>query len=125
MATPCCDACKNRPVRLPARERAQVEPAKVRDYLLSREHPVGRFKAAFFEALGYSANAWQRLESDIRQLATNGDASPGEQSRYGKKYEIRGALRGPSGAVAQVVTIWIVRSDEETARFVTAFPGEK
>ncbi|MFI5395378.1 MAG: DUF6883 domain-containing protein [Candidatus Binatia bacterium] len=44
--------------------------------------------------------------------------------RYGQKYEIRGALRGPAGRVAHVVTIWIVRPDEETLRFVTAFPGE-
>jgi hypothetical protein len=37
---------------LPRAEDAVVEPAKLRDTLLSREHPVGRFKAAFFESLG-------------------------------------------------------------------------
>jgi hypothetical protein len=46
-------------VKLPAAERALIEPAKVRDYLLSRQHPVGRFKAVLFESLGYSADAWQ------------------------------------------------------------------
>ena len=38
------------PMKLPRAEHAVVEDAKVRDYLLSREHPVGRFKAAFFGA---------------------------------------------------------------------------
>ena len=111
-------------MELPARERAQIEPAKVRDYLLSREHPVGRFKAAFFEALGYSASDWQLLEFDLRQLAMAGDATLGRLTKYGQHYELRGTLRGPSGRVAHVMTIWIVRSDEETPRFITAFPGE-
>jgi hypothetical protein len=35
-------------VVLPNSERAIVDEAKVRDYLLSPSHPVGRFKAAFF-----------------------------------------------------------------------------
>jgi len=112
-------------VELPARERVQIEPAKVRDYLLSKEHSVGRFKAAFFEALGYSAADWPQLESDLRQLATTGDATLGRHTKYGQHYEIRGTLRGPSGRVAQVMTIWIVRSEEDVPRFITAFPGER
>ena len=112
-------------MKLPATERALIEPAKVRDYLLSREHPVGRFKAVFFESLGYSADAWQQLEADLRALAIAGEAILGDQTKYGQKYEVRGTLNGPSGRGASVVTVWIVRWGEETPRFVTAFPGEK
>lgn len=43
------------PVSIPNIERAVVEPAKIRDDLLSATHPVDRFKAAFFRALGYDA----------------------------------------------------------------------
>ena len=39
---------------LPNSDRAVIEGAKLFDYLLSRAHPVGRFKARFFESLGYS-----------------------------------------------------------------------
>ena len=46
-------------MKLPFAERAIVEPEKVREYLLSPTHPVGRFKAAFFHALGYSSPADQ------------------------------------------------------------------
>jgi hypothetical protein len=112
-------------VELPRRERVWIEPAKVRDYLLSKEHAVGRFKAAFFEGLGYSASEWTRLESDLRELAMTGDATLGRQTKYGQHYEIRGTLQGPSGKVAQLMTIWIVRSDEDAPRFITAFPGER
>lgn len=41
-------------MNLPGAEEAIVDDAKVRDYLLSREHPVGRFKATFFSGLGYT-----------------------------------------------------------------------
>lgn len=112
-------------MKVPACGRVRIDPTKVRDYLLCRDHPVGRFKAVFFEALGYSAANWQALESDLRQLAAAGDAALGEQTRYGQKYEVRGTLPRTSDRTADVVTIWIVRSGEETPRFVTAFPGGK
>ena len=111
-------------MELPGRERVWIEPAKVRDYLLSKEHAVGRFKAAFFEGLGYSAAEWTLLEFDLRQLARTGDATLGKQTKYGQHYEIRGTLRGPAGKVAQLMTIWIVPLNEDAPRFVTAYPGE-
>ena len=85
---------------------------------------MGRFKAAFFEGLGYSASEWTRLESDLRQLAMTGDATLGKQTKYGQHYEIRATLRGPSGKAAQLMSIWIVRLNEDAPRFITAFPGE-
>jgi hypothetical protein len=100
-----------------------VEPAKVQDYLLSREHSVGRFKAAFFASLGYDAARWQELEADLRNLAQSAEARLGDRTRYGQKYEIDGTLIGPRGKSASVRTVWIVRFGEEVPRFVTAFPG--
>lgn len=50
---------------LPYADRAVVEPSKVRDYLLSASHPIGRFKAAVFFALGYAPESWQRLRDDL------------------------------------------------------------
>ncbi len=41
-------------VKLPAADRALVDPAKARDYLLSPAHPVGRYKAYVFFSLGYT-----------------------------------------------------------------------
>jgi hypothetical protein len=45
----------------PSAQRALVEPAKIRDYLLSPRHPVGRCKASFFTALEQVREAWRRL----------------------------------------------------------------
>ena len=110
-------------MKLPGVERAVIEPAKVRDYLLSSGHPVGRFKAAFFRSLGYLESDWPRLLNDLRSMAETFEATPGQDSEYGEKYEVRGTLEGPSGARASVITVWIVLAHEDTPRLVTAYPG--
>ena len=45
-----------RVVRMPHADRAVVEDAKVRDYLLSPVHPIGRFKSVLFLALGFAGD---------------------------------------------------------------------
>ena len=107
---------------LPEGSRAVIEPAKLRDYLLSSTHPVGRFKAVFFHALGYSADDWQTLEADLRELARTHEAVAGQVSPYGTKYEMHATLTGPNGRTAGIVAVWILRNDEDFPRFVTAYP---
>jgi hypothetical protein len=111
-------------MKLPEAQRALIAPAKIRDYLLSTSHPVGRFKEPFFASLGYTVGEWPRLEQDLLALAVSTDAEPGKESPYGRKYEIRGTLDGPNGKSAAVLTVWIVRSGDDVPQFVTAFPGE-
>ncbi len=112
-------------MRLPGAERAAVGTAKVCDYLLSDSHPVGRFKAAFFVALGYSAADWELLAADLRGHALANDAVATELSEYGQKYEVRGRIEGPAGKGAVLVAVWIVLLSEDFPRLVTAFPGAK
>jgi hypothetical protein len=109
---------------LPAADRALIQPEKLRDYLLSSEHPVGRFKAVFFGRMGYSRQGWGRLHTDILQIARSGTAVKGQMSTFGKKYEVSGILRGPSGREARVTTIWIVKNGEDFPRLVTVYPGD-
>lgn len=112
-------------MRIPGAEQVFVEKAKVADYLLSREHPVGRFKAVFFWALGYSRESWQQLQRDLERICRSENATLGELTEFGQKYEIRASLVGPSGREGQVVTVWIVRRGEDFPRLVTAHPGER
>ena len=109
-------------MRVPNADRAVIDPVKLRGYLLSRSHPVGRFKAIFFRALGYSPEAWRQLEADLRTQHLSRDATLEAQTPYGHKYVIRATLVGPSGTSADVVSIWVVRSGEEFPRFVTVYP---
>jgi hypothetical protein len=112
-------------VKLPYAANTLVETEKVRDYLLSPAHPVGKFKAAFFAGLGFTRDRWPQLVSDLRAIALQGDAVAGQPSLFGNKFEISATLTGPSGKSARILTVWMVRHDEQVARFVTAMPGAK
>ena len=109
-------------MQIPNAERAVIDPAKLHRYLLSRSHPVGRFKAAFFLTLGYSSDGWRQLGANLRGQHLSQDATRSEQTRYGQKYAIRATLVGPSGSSAEVRSVWVVRTGEEFPRFLTAYP---
>ena len=109
-------------MRLPNADRVVVEEAKVRDYLLSPTHPVGRFKSVFFVALGFSAERWEALRDALVELARTGKAVPGQVSPFGLKFEIRATLQGPSGRQANVLTVWIVSNGQDFPHFITAHP---
>lgn len=110
-------------MKLPDADRAVIDPAKLRGYLLSETHLVGRFKARFFAQLGYSAEGWEQLASDLRTQHLAADAVALEPTHYGQKYRIRAILKGPSRQ-AIVVSVWVVRTGESVPRFVTAYPGD-
>ena len=107
---------------LPNASSATVDPSKVRDYLLSPSHPIGRFKAVVFLALGYTQQEWERLRDDLLGLAQKGNAVAAEPSAYGQKYEVSGKLVGPNGRAASFKTIWLVESETSAPRFLTAYP---
>lgn len=107
---------------LPNADRAEIDPAKIRNYLLSEIHPVGRFKAAFFASLGYSAERWELLRDDLLILARSSPVASEKPGPFGHSFEVDGMLTGPSGRSAGVRTVWIVRAAEDSPRFVTAFP---
>ena len=108
-------------MHLPGADRAVVEPTKVRDYLLSREHPVGRFKARVFASAGYGAAQWEVLQRDLQVVALSEDATLVRAEPYGQLFEIRAILQGLTGPLP-VLTVWIVRQTEDFPRFVTAYP---
>jgi hypothetical protein len=110
-------------VRLPNPDVAYVDPKKLWGYLLSRSHPVGRFKASFFGMLGYTQENWRLLEQQLLEIARSGEAELEQETPYGTKYRIRATIKGPSGTDAELITVWIVLAHEELPRFVTAFPG--
>jgi hypothetical protein len=112
-------------MKLPAADRAFIDTAKLRHYLLSSSHPVGRFKARFFARLGYVPETWRQLRADLKALARSGDATAGKASEYGAKYEVRGILKGPNGRSAQVAMVWIILTGEDLPRLVTVHPGGK
>jgi hypothetical protein len=109
-------------VQTPGADHAIVEPAKVRHYLLSRDHPIGRFKARVFASAGYRSENWTQLQSDLQVLARSADAVLTRSEPYGQYFEVRAILQGPDGTLP-VLTVWILRAGESSPRFVTAYPS--
>ena len=116
--------CTHCEMKIPGAERAILDAAKVRDYLLSTEHRVGSAKARFFAPLGFDQRNWSDLRDEIYRFATQ-EAQLGGSTRFGQKYVVPGTIQGPSGRVAHVVVVWIVLNGEDFPRFVTAYPGAK
>jgi hypothetical protein len=108
--------------RLPNYEKAFIEPAKIRDYILSPIHPIGRFKAVLFQGMGYTQENWERLIDDIRLYHLALDAEPIEKSKYGQKYAISGLIKGPNGKIAMFKSIWIILEGKDIPRFITIYP---
>src|SRR3972149_6169476 len=110
-------------MRLANAGQAVIPAAKLRDYILSQTHPVGRYKAAFFEGLGYKREEWQVLDRDLREQHLSLDALEVEGNEFGRKFIIQGPFSGPAGVADMLVSVWIVLYDESAPRFVTAYPG--
>jgi hypothetical protein len=109
-------------VKLPNYKEAIVDERKLRDYLLSGSHPVGRFKARFFAGIGFSSEDWSVLQRELQQVAVAGEAQLVQESTFGRKYLVLGTVTGPKGRTAEVATIWIVRSGDDAPRRVTVYP---
>jgi len=110
-------------VILPNADLAQIDPDKLRGYLLSTSHPIGRFKARFFGSLGFRADNWQELEEALRiQHLTQNAQSVGTDA-YGQKY-VRAILNGPNRQSSFVVSVWFIPKVGNVPRFVTASPGD-
>ncbi len=108
-------------VKLPHADQVVIEPRKVYGYLLSRSHPVGRFKARVFGAVGFDASTADMFVKEVRRIAETGDVSSEEEFEYGRKYTVVGDLRGPAGAL-RVLTVWIREPGAAGVRLVTVRP---
>ena len=113
-------------MKLPYANAAIIPAEKVRDYLLSTIHPIGRYKAAFFRSYGYEQDNWRTLARDIRALLSleANDTTFVQQSIFGEKYTVTGQITGPNGRRFGLTTVWIILSGEYAPRLVTAYPED-
>ncbi len=108
-------------MKLPGADRVRIDEQKIRGYLLSRTHPVGRFKARVFAALGFGESSAQQFASELRRIAAGGEVAEVEDAAFGRKYTVPGELKGPAGS-AQVLTVWIEEAGQTEVRLVTVRP---
>ena len=112
-------------MKLPNADKTIVAKAKVLDSLLAETHPHGRHKAEFFTRFGFSRDRWQVLASILAHHAAEHEVSRIEDSRFGTRYIVDGAIEAPDGRKPRVRTVWFVESGTGMPRFVTAYPLEE
>jgi len=108
-------------MRLPNGLDAVVEIEKLRDYCLSRTHPLGRHKARVFEAaLGLTSADATFLQQQLRQAAIREPAVPSIADAFGSRFTIEFRLQRNQKS-AYIQSAWIIRAGESIPRFLTCY----
>ena len=103
-------------------ERAYVESAKITDYLLNPDHPIGGDKAAYLMRFGFRRSSWMALEGALLAHAIEGEVVSERETPYGRHFAVEGRLSTPDGRDPMVRTVWMVALGDPRPRFVTAVP---
>ena len=111
-------------MKLPNYEQAEIPEEKIVGYLLNLAHVDGRGKAIFFIGFGFTLDGWETLAKALREHATL-DVAKVEDSPFGKRYVVEGALPTPEERSPQVRSVWFITTGQETPRLVTAYPLEE
>ncbi len=115
---------------LPENEKAIVDIARLRDYCLNPNHPVGKHKAKVFaSALGFTAEDAERLRQMLLNAALLDQAVVKEKDQYGQRYQIDFAINllifnsigGQLGGVVVIRSAWIVLTGEVLPRLTTCY----
>lgn len=113
-------------MKLPYRNRAFILPEKITNYLLSRTHTRGKYKAAFFQQLGFDETNKDLFEKSLLKIAHTNDVTDIRNIvkngiYYGKSYEIIGTI-GVRARTAMIKTAWKILKNKRKPSFVTASP---
>ena len=110
-------------MKLPYRENAFIPPPKLKDYLLSETHPIGKAKSKFFRGAGFNEMNLDMLEQGLLNMALAEDVIEVGSSPHGTKYILDGPVLTPTGRIVHIRTVWIIDTGQDRPRFVTAFPA--
>ena len=109
-------------MRLPKAEDAQVDVEKLRGYLLSETHPIGKSKGKFFRGIGFDESSLAILQRGLIAIAKTEEIVQTASSAHGTKYVVDGLITTPSGNRVKLRTVWIVDEGQNNPRFVRAYP---
>jgi hypothetical protein len=109
-------------VKLPNSNRLIISSNKLKNYLISETHPVGRSKAKFFRSLGFDDHNLDALTLSLKKIAHLNEIKESRKVPYGTNYVIEGIINSPNGSSVEVVTVWFIEQEGSQPRFVTAYP---
>ena len=107
---------------LPGAEHGYIPTSKLQDYILSEQHPIGRFKSKLFRAWGFHEMNLHLLKQGLLSIAQTGAVKEHTTFPFGIKYVIDGRLQTPQGRSIPLRTVWMVDKEQTRPRFLTAYP---
>ncbi len=106
---------------LPNAERAFVDDAKLVEYSLSTNHPVGANKALLFNrVLGFTVSDADKLRRLILKAVLIHDATIGLGNDFGQRYAVDFSVKTEVGS-AVVRSAWIIPKGENFPRLTSCF----
>ena len=112
-------------MKLPNSEQAQVESAKITNYLLSFDSERGKSKAKFFTDLGFNQREWQRLAEALKVHASGYEVTRIVETQHGTKFTVEGVLQTPDGRNPRIRTVWMIYHGTEEPWLITAHPRRR
>jgi hypothetical protein len=82
-------------------------------------------KSAFLALAGYTEKNASQLLHDLQTQILPLDTVAAGDNKFGRYFEICGALRGPNGVAVKVRTIWMTEHLSHTTKFVTLIPDKR
>lgn len=105
----------------PLRRRV-IGHVKITGFLLSPDHPKGKYRERYLTRFGFRRDDPQILANALLEHVATGEVTGITTDARGWLYEVTGPLRTPDGRNPSFVTIWIVRHIGP-AEFVTGYPA--
>lgn len=109
-------------MRLPNHKLAVVPESKIIDYLLSKSHPKGKIKSAFFTSFGFRADEWQIFAAALIVHAAENEVANAVMTERGRYYAVEGPLTTPDGRDPLIRSVWAIELNSPVPRLVTAYP---
>ncbi|WP_353205209.1 DUF6883 domain-containing protein [Sphingomonas sp.] len=100
-----------------------IELAKITDYLLSAEHPIGRAKAAYFNAFGLDSADPIAFANALEAHARTRPIVRSIEGPFGTKREVRCSISTPDRRNPCIIVIWFRPLGTNTHRMITAYPA--
>ncbi len=99
-----------------------VTDLKLKGYLLSPTHLVGKDKARVFASWGFDLTNWEYLRYELLKLVRLRKVVSTENLPSYTKFYVHGKIRIPRGGTRSVRTIWAIDQDKHKPHLVSAFP---
>jgi hypothetical protein len=107
---------------MPNASRAQISPAKLRDYVLNPHHPRGAHKArVFVAALSIGRADWADLMAQPLAGARTAPVVSERADHHRTRYEVSIDILGRNGRRAPVTTAWFAVTTDNAPRVVSAY----